>query len=193
METEKHMKNESHSAPVMDMSRTAVISRFTFLAMNETSLSWKAFALSVVPHYRSKVPRHQQELEFSGKLDLDKAARVDGQHLKRFIDGTNKMPVSLEESWVQSLPEPYRQDCIRALAWRYGLVGAFAEPVFGQNGEIRPECLGRLTKEFSDVVGAASNSLAGAMNTQAKKGMAKELRDLQAEITTMLSKLDGRV
>lgn len=183
------MMFESHRS--VSLSRTAVIVGYAERAIRETDLGLNSFAMAVVPRYRSLVPKHQQHIGFSNKPDVVDAARVDGQKLKRFIDGTNRLPAELEEAWVLSLPEPYRRDCIRELAWRYGLVGAFAEPVLEATGKLKPECLARLTKEFSEVVSAAGAAIGAGLNEAGRAQAAKELRDLKAEVVTMLARLDA--
>lgn len=185
------MKNESHSMPLAAMSRAAVIIGFTERAIRETDLSWNGFAMAVVPHYRANVPRHQQHIKFSCQPDLLDAARVDAQKLKRHADAVNRLPVELEESWVQCLPPQYRRDCIRALAWRYGLIGAFAEPLVDNGGTLQADCLARLTYEFSEALAAASHGVSAGLTPEARALAIKELKDLQAETSTMLSKLNA--
>jgi hypothetical protein len=110
------------------LTRSRLIAKRTEQAIASSGLNVLKFASRVAERFLASVPQFQRCVQFydSGSTlesALD-AERANGKLVDRFLKGAVKFPADLEECWVDSLPEPYRSDLVRELAWRYGLLGA---------------------------------------------------------------------
>jgi hypothetical protein len=131
-------------------SRAEVVFGYTRRMLHERRLSMETFAARVVELYHARVPAAARSIEFKSDGDLYQVARVNAQRLSRYMQPEicTRMPVEIEEPWVLALDEPYRTDCVRELAARYGLL---AVPIPDDAGAVSDaESLGRLTRELGE-------------------------------------------
>lgn len=98
-------------------------------------LSFERWAERVDEAYHQRVPPRHRTLKcmphlsaVAGADEWEKLRRNLAQNLRRYEAGDQHLPVELEESLVAAMEDPWRSDCIRELAERYGLYGAFRRP-----------------------------------------------------------------
>jgi len=115
------MKPKAHFLP----PRQSVIYAATRRMLDETGMNAASFAMAVAEQYLALVAPDVRHVPFRlGEGDeLIAAMRNNGQILRRYMDGTVKvLPADLEDAWLLALPQPYRDECERALAARRGLL-----------------------------------------------------------------------
>ena len=103
--------------------RQSVVYAHTRRMLDATACNYTTFAMQVAERYlQTTAPDVRQvKLRTGEGADLIKAMENNAQILRRYMDGTVKtLPADLEDAWVLSLPEPYRNDCERDLAKRRG-------------------------------------------------------------------------
>lgn len=115
------MTNFSH--PGEPRSRTVL--RHTRKAIADDVLRVLPFSEAVAARYLADTPADLRSVNLREQGDtLDtalKAQKANGQVIDRLIQGVVRaFPADLEDAWVQSLPEPYRQHCEQDLAARRG-------------------------------------------------------------------------
>lgn len=166
--------------------RSRVVIRFTEAAVRARSLVFDKFAIEVAECYFAMT----SEAERVTKLrDPSQARNADhnAQVIRRYFSRTLLMfPADLEEAWVKCLPEPFRSDCARELARRYGFLGARAPAP----GESVAYSLADLAREFGETVEAMAPILAAEHGPTRldriclQKGL-KEMQDLMAALVSM--------
>lgn len=115
-------------------TRQAVLISYAEQYRLRTGLSHERWAERVDREYCQRVPMRLRNVpapdleSVEGADEWAKLRRAWDQTLRRYVDGGLKFPVELEEAWVGALEDPWRSDCIRELAERYGLYGAFRRP-----------------------------------------------------------------
>ena len=87
----------------------------------------ETFAQDVMDLYHTRTPLHLRAVSFheiTPGSDVYHLLRMNAQLLFRMLnpDGPTRLCVELEEAVVLSLPEPYKTECMRDLALRYGLL-----------------------------------------------------------------------
>ncbi len=109
---------------VLHETRSETIFRHTDRMLHDLRISWGTFGQGVVDRYHGIVPEEARIILFKVKGDTYLVQKGNGQHVKRFRDGTatTRFPVDLEEAWVRELREPYLGECRADLAARYGLL-----------------------------------------------------------------------
>lgn len=140
------MKRE---AQPLAASRSEVIFGYTRRLLLERRLSMETFAARVVELYHARVLAAARSIEFRAHGDAFAVAKVNAQRLARYMQPEicTRMPVEIEEPWVLSLDEPYRAQCVRELAARYGLLDV---PIPDATVATDTESLGRLTREIGE-------------------------------------------
>jgi len=108
-------------------SRSGTILRHTHEAIHAGAIRVLPFSEAVADHYLRATPpaaRVVQLREEGDTVDSAIAAkRHNGQVIDRLIRGTVKsFPADLEDSWVATLPDEYRQRCEQDLSARRGFV-----------------------------------------------------------------------
>ncbi|MGW6163841.1 hypothetical protein, partial [Bacillus altitudinis] len=101
--------------------------RHTTDAIRNSGHTDSSLAQAIAEQYMADVAPAERILHFHVGVDADsteKALKSNGQLIARIRNGTVKMPVDLEESWVRALPPHWRDACSRELAQRYGFLGA---------------------------------------------------------------------
>lgn len=116
--------------------RSAVIVRHTHAAMRSSvRMCIRKFASRVAEHYTGRYAEGDRHIVFHHGTTIDtatEAEKANAQIVTRFMDGTVRFPADLEESWVAALVDPFRMDCARELAQRYGFIGAMAPRTRGE-------------------------------------------------------------
>lgn len=171
-----------------DEPRSQVIFRHTAAAVRNSHHNDNSFAQAVADAYMARVAPEERIVQFHVGTDvasIDKAQSRNAKIIERFRNGTVKLPADLEESWVAALPDPWRTDCARELAQRYGFMGAF-QPVSGPLSQLLSTA--RLSIEFGETIQAlASVQADGRIDAGDVSGLRralKEARDLAAEVAS---------
>ncbi|MEF3081893.1 hypothetical protein V3391_06660 [Luteimonas sp. SMYT11W] len=180
-------------------TRAAVIFDFTTQAIRNSRHTDASFAAEVAERYMDLVAPHERTTQFHVGTDAEslvKAGQRNAKLVERFRDGTTKLPADLEEAWVEALPEPYRMDCMRALARRYGFIGA---RVPEDSTAAQMLCTGRVAVEFGQAMQAMAELIAlnpeDPSNLPRVERALKEFEDLVGEAVsvkaTLREKLDS--
>lgn len=132
-------------------TRTETIFRHTNRQIHETRCTWQTFAMRVVDEYHARVPAEARSVIFKVEGDMFRVAATNTQRLHRYMemDADTRMPVEIEEAWVQALIEPYRTECVRDLARRYGLLDV---PIPSITGVSDVQGVSRLSREFGETL-----------------------------------------
>jgi hypothetical protein len=163
-------------------TRSETIFRHTRDMQRATGCSMQTFSARVVEHYHATVPEHLRDVTFKTGGDVYRDAQTNAQHLARWMnpDEPARMPVDLEESWVAGLAEPYRSDCRRDLAHRYGLLDV-PQPT-AQVSDLG--AVSRLTRELGEaleaIAPALDNGRFGPEDAAVLPNAIKELDDVLA-------------
>ncbi len=93
---------------------------------NMKTETWLSISQRIVENYLERVSPDDREIAFHTEGKADKCHTLNSQKLHRYMaeDVNVRMPVDLEESWVDALAEPYHSACLAELAARYGLLAA---------------------------------------------------------------------
>lgn len=173
--------------------RAAVIFDFTLKAIRNSHHTDASFAAEVAERYMAMVAPSERTTEFHVGTDaasIEKAGKLNAKLVERFRNGTVKLPADLEEAWVAALPQPWQLDCSRALARRYGFIGA---RVPENSPAAQMLCSGRLMVEFGEAMQAMAELHAvGPCDAAAAARMEralKEFEDLMGEAATMKAAL----
>lgn len=144
------MKNLPQSGgAIMRETRTEVIVRFTEAMLRERRISPETFSQDLLEQYHLRVPSAARIVEFKTDGDPFRRAGTNAQRLRRYMQGDVNFPADLEEAWVEALPDPYRSDCKRELARRYGFLDVPLPDISGISDAVT---LGRLTGEFAKLL-----------------------------------------
>lgn len=96
--------------------------------MLERGQSLIGFSGEVAIHYHRLTPVHAQTVPLKQANignDVDKFFKQQESNtklLQRWIDGTTKIPIEVEEALIDALPEPYHSRCIHDLSIRMGVL-----------------------------------------------------------------------
>lgn len=173
--------------------RAQVLFRYTIEAIRNSGLDDQSFAALVAEAYMASVAPSERIIAFHIGTDtatIDQANKRNAKLIERFRNGTVKLPADLEEAWVAALPEPWRMDCARELARRYGFMGARSpEGAAGSVLSTARMCieLGESLQAMADVHPSGAND---GCPLPALRRARKEMQDLQAEVATLLASLD---
>lgn len=113
----------------MHDTRCGVVWRHVDMALrNEGRMTQENFAADVVDQYHQRTAPHLRSIEFHQHQrggDPYKVQRLNAQLLFRMRpDGPTRLPAEIEEAMVMALPVAYRNECLRELSQRYGLLAA---------------------------------------------------------------------
>ena len=178
-------------------TRSQTIVRHTQAYLQRTSDSWPTLATNVMERYHELVPAQQREVHFKIYGDAYKCARLNAQELRRMESGDIRLPVDLEEAWVQSLPQPWQEQCLTDLAARYGLLAA---PIPSTEAGGAVIDFAALLKEIAEMHEALAPAIADGVIDEQDRPLAvrmlKEITDVDAQLLTMRRQinkiLDGR-
>lgn len=135
-------------------TRAQVIFDHTEKLIFKTPLTFEAFATGVVELYHQSVAPGDRGITFHANGDAYKDQRANAQMIRRFMVGEARLPVELEEAWVLSFPDGWRDRLLSVLARRMGFM---AVPVFEDNGMVQMMItIGRWSVEFGEALQAVS-------------------------------------
>lgn len=130
-------------------TRSETIFRHTRAMIASGQISWKTFLSRVAERYCRQTPALVRciQFRFETEDDLDanvkKLRRLEEQPLKL------RMPLDLEEAWVQELLEPYKSACLADLSLRFGLLPA----------ALPQACAMADSRRYADYMGAAAGPI----------------------------------
>lgn len=176
------MKNPPRSVAVMGETRSEVIFRFTQAMLRERRISLETFVQDLIDQYHLRVPASARIVEFKTDGDVFRRAGTNAQKLRRYIDGQVNLPADLEEAWVEALPHPYRTDCKRELARRYGFLDV---PLPDVSGISDVASLGRLTSEYAKLLQDMAPIVENGGHT------AQQLVQARAEVDQLIASAEG--
>lgn len=164
-------------------TRSETIFRHTNAMLHVTRTSMSSFAQQVVENYHDEVPPEARCVEFKMDGDMYRVATTNAQKLHRYMEHevNARLPVDLEESWVRALCEPYRTECRRELARRYGLLDvSVPSPLFITD----IETTSRLMKEVGEALVAISPALADSeINVEDARHLPAALKEIDDVIS----------
>jgi hypothetical protein len=110
--------------------RCDVIRAHWEIAVRLSGETIESLAARAVDIYQQRTPLHARGIEFQ-PLGRDPylALRANALHVRRFMGVSSpsvRMPAELEEAMVLALPEPFKRECLKELAERYGLLASRA-------------------------------------------------------------------
>lgn len=113
----------------MRETRAHTIHHHVLMALRHTGLDQQEFSDEVARIYLDRTPLHARSIDFhmhTRGSDPYQVRRANEQLLFRMLkpNGPVRMPVEVEEAVVLALPQPFRDECLRELAARYGLLAA---------------------------------------------------------------------
>ena len=183
-------------APQFLPPRQKIIYAHTEKMLRETGSNRRSFAMEVAERYLAMYAEDDRAQPFritqGGKIEDDK--KHNGQILGRYLDGTVKaLPADLEDAWLCALPQPYRDDCERALALRRGMLS-----VRMPTGEgLSVASVVGLCQEYGQLMEALGPALAngtlGPEDRQHVPRIKREGRDLIAAVLALEADVDRNV
>lgn len=183
--------------PQFQEPRSSVVFRYTTESIRNSHHTDASFAQAVADQYMTTVAPNERVIAFHAGTcadSIEKAQKANAQLIARFRAGTVKLPVDLEEAWIQALPPPWSDDCARELAQRYGFLGARAPQMDTQAGVLG---VARMSVEFGHTLQALSNVLEDGrvcpQDIPELRKARRELADLLAEVQTMACYVDGHL
>lgn len=178
------------------LPRQRIVYDFTERMLRETGSNRRSFAMAVAEQYLVRTAEddrtHAFRITQGGKVEDDK--KHNGQILGRYLDGTLKsLPADLEDAWVCALPQPYRDECERALALRRGMLSVRMPAGDG----LSVASVSRLCQEYGQLMEALGPALAngvlGPEDQQHVPRIKREGRDLIAAVLALDAELDAAV
>lgn len=183
--------------PQYQEPRSAVVFRHTTEAIRNSSHTDSSLAQAIADQYMVDVAPGERIVQFHTGEDADsieRALKANAQIIGRIRNGTVKMPVDLEESWVRALPQQWRDACSRELAQRYGFIGARSPAMEPHAGVL---AVARLSVEFGHTLESLSNVLADgricAKDVPELRRALDELGQLEAELVTARQYVTGHL
>lgn len=171
-------------------TRQGVIAHHINRAIRHGVSTERRIAADVAEHYLRTVPLHLQSVGFHATRDIVADERANTQILHRFIDGTVRMPVEVEESIIFALPQPFRTDLLRELCERVGLLAA---PIPGHDGARDDVSTAELMRETGEFLTAMAPVLKDgqidAHDLPHARRALRELRDVQARCVSIETRL----
>ena len=182
--------------PQVLQPRQKIIYAFTEKMLRDTGSNRRSFAMEVAERYLATTAEDDRAQAFritlGGKVEDDK--KHNGQILGRYLDGTVKsMPADLEDAWVCALPQPYRDDCERALALRRGMLAVrmpTGDPVTVASVSAMCQDYAQL---MASIAPALANGQLGPEDRAHVAGMKREGRDMIASVLAFLAEVDRKV
>ena len=129
-------------------TRNETIEKLICDYLRVTSKSWNTYSEEVLTHYHETVHEDKRSIVFHVNGDTYRNMKMNGQLINRYVSGDTRMPVELEESLIEVLPNEWRNPLKTALAARMGLL---ASPIPSNEPAIEIQHIGQLAKEFGDL------------------------------------------
>lgn len=183
----------------MRSNRTAALATHVEHALRHARLSSETYADEVRRLYQERTPEGARVVQFQNPDAADdpyRALRHNAQTVRRYL-GLCEQPIrllaDLEEAMVLALPEPYRAECLRELAARYGLLAA-RMPGHERAATALP--LADLMRETAEVVEAVAPLMADGLldsfdgHLQINQAL-QQLADLEAACASQRAQLEA--
>ena len=136
-------------------TRAQVIIRYTQDYLRATGTKKATFADAVMRKYHDQVPPMLREIRFHTGGDTYADMKANAQIIRRFMEGDNRLPADLEESWVAALPDIWSLRLVSELAYRYGLLAVHMP----QSASSHTGDLAKLMKETGEACTVTSRML----------------------------------
>ncbi len=173
--------------------RSQVIFRYTNDVLRHTALCRRKLAARIADAYMERIAPGERIVEFHTGTTTDQliaAEQANAQLVARFMQGLVKLPADLEEAWVSSLPEPYREECLRELVRRHGFLAA-KPPSEGKGAGLAG--IADLAREFAQTLEALApifaDGLIDANDRPHLKKALKETTDMMAALVSLQAQL----
>ena len=140
--------------------RSAVLIRFSQLAIRRTGTNRRKFSTEVAEQYQKMISPGERIIAFYAGTTCDAicaAEKKNDQIIRRMMDGSVKMPADIEDAWIAAIPEPFRSNCRAELAARDGLA---VLPEIHRGGVVGANAIADLTAQFSTTLKAVAPVLA---------------------------------
>ena len=125
-------------------TRSQLLGSLIAAAVLQSRTQWRVYAANVVLHYHDTVAVDDRELEFFVATTADNhehVSRLNTQKVRRILSGESPLLANLEESLVNALPDPHRDEVMAALLARDGLILARRPPARGDvAGQVATPC-----------------------------------------------------
>jgi len=172
-------------------TRNETIERIVTDYIRVTSVSWDTYSQSVLEHYHECVLSMKRSVKFHVGGDVFKDGRANAQLVGRLLRGDVRMPVEIEESLIEALPDEWRKNLKSVLATRMGLL---ASPIPGDKTSVEFRHIGQMAKEFGDLLSVVSEAYEDDTFDNNDAHLAdrilKEGCDLMAMVTTVMHKAE---
>lgn len=125
-------------------TRSQMFGELVVSAINATRLTWNTYVDAVVAHYHAHTEVADRVLQFhiaSTADQVEAAARLNTQTIKRMLIGEHKLVADIEDALIAALPEDWRCRLLTALLDRHGLLLARKPPAMDDAaGQITSAC-----------------------------------------------------
>lgn len=146
----------------------------------------RTYATDVARIYGNRTELACRTIDFHETRDPYADERANAQIVQRFIDGRARMPTEIEEALVLALPDPFRGECKRELAGRYGDLAA---PIPVADDSAPMADTGKLMEECGTAIVELAQSFKDGIVLPGKSETAKravcDLTDLIAQATSI--------
>lgn len=140
-------------------TRSEVVCRIARMAWNDRAVSLADFSRAVVTHYFAHTPEasvntNLRQPSTSNADRMEEDEKHNRQIIERLMKGVVKtFPADLEEAWVMALPDAYREQALRELAARYGLLPARAVQIadFQANAATLMKAVAQVMETFAPI------------------------------------------
>lgn len=144
-------------------TRSGALWRHLSFALTNSKLERETYADEVAKLYIARTPPHERGLlfhEHAPNSDPYKVFSANRQLVFRMLDpdGPVRAPMELEEAAVLALPQPFRRECLRELAGRYGLLAA-PIPAAGDDAPALASSCGEFAREFGECLLALAGTI----------------------------------
>ncbi|HZP85889.1 MAG TPA: hypothetical protein VFB54_03650 [Burkholderiales bacterium] len=175
----------------MNETRPQTVIHHVTLALAR-GLTMRSYAADVARLYNERTPSLARAIEFHETRDPYADERANAQIVQRFVDGRSRLPAEIEEAMVLALPEPYRGECKRDLAARYGDLAA---PIPKESDSAAVADVGLLMKECGLALTELSESFGHGYVTEktTARDALNKLTDLIATATTIRERLHAQL
>ncbi|MES1926539.1 hypothetical protein T31B1_14504 [Salinisphaera sp. T31B1] len=167
--------------------------------LEETPMTFDALAEAIAIEYERRVPAHARSVKLAAPSSSDyrtfaKELGAVSTRTKRYIRGGMLIPSDLEEAIAYALPAPYGLQCRRALARRYGFLGAVSP-----QSEAAPsdaEALSSICADAGGVIRSVGEALADgrldADDIALAPLMIRQLHDLMSDAASAIKRIEDR-
>lgn len=177
----------------MRETRSHAIYAHVRIALTHSGLDQMDFADDVARIYHERTPLHVRGIDFRQHqrgVDPYEVRRANEQLLFRMLkpNGPVRMAVEVEEAVVLALPERFRDECLRELSGRYGLMPA---PLPATNGIDALTCVGEFSRDFGDCLVALAKTAADGrlepMDAAHAPEVISQLHDLVGRASSLIA------